>query len=88
MKNSTTVQRNLWFNASSSISEGNEINSTKIILQCANGNRLHIRGEVILEVSPNAKYSETVSANGSDHLSHVFIFGTEFNDDLYKVHAW
>ena len=52
-------------------------------MQCANGKRLHNNGEVNLNVSLNAEYTKTVSAIVSDHLSHMFILGTDFIDDLY-----
>ena len=58
-------------------------NPTKIILQCANGKKLHNNGEVELDVSLNADYSRNVSAIVSDHLGHQFILGENFIDDLY-----
>ena len=70
-------------NASSPILEGVTINPTKIILQSANGKKLNNNGEVSLDISLNAEYSKNVSAIVSDHLSHMFILGTDFIDDLY-----
>ena len=60
----------------------NSIQHSRLILQCADGNKLPTEGLIDLKVKLNSTYSSQINFIVSKHLSHNCILGTDFIDNL------
>ena len=69
-------------NTRAKILETLEIEKSKTILQCANGDILSTDGEIKLNVMLNNQFSKSIVAIVSNAVSHQFILGTDFIDSL------